>query len=73
MEKHEPRNLFIAMISNENADAFTEMVLYFEDRRKCQDTKEYIDYKRKEQLDGEKIRIEKYLSDVCEAELAALD
>jgi len=57
---------------NENPDAFTELILYFEDRKKCQETKDYMDYKRREQLDNEKACIEKYLVDVCEGELQAL-
>ena len=61
------------MVSNENADAFTEMVLYFEDRRKCQETKEYIDFKRREQLDNEKAIIEKFLVIVCEGELQDIE
>lgn len=48
IEKNDPRNLFIAMISHTNADAFNEIILFFEDKKKCQESKEFMDYKRRE-------------------------
>ena len=57
------------MISATNADAYTELVLYFEEKKKCQEAKDFIDFKRKEQLDLEKQKIQQFLCEVCDEEV----
>jgi hypothetical protein len=48
IEKSEPRNLILAMISLNNDDSYDELILQFDNIKKCQETKDYLDFKRKE-------------------------
>ena len=68
-DKAEPKNLLIALMPEGNPDIFIELILYFEEKQKCTDTKEYLEFRREEQIEKERELVEKFLIEVCEDEI----
>jgi hypothetical protein len=76
IDKHDMRNLLIAYANNECilstnvGDNYSELSIYFEDWRKCQEVKQAImEDKRRKQIINEKNIIEKFLIEDCENEV----
>lgn len=66
IENSEPRDLLLAMLPKTPGESFTEVVLQFDNVRKCSETKEHLDFKKKDQVKKEKALIEKYLIELSE-------
>jgi len=67
IEKAEPRSLLV-LLAEDGKDALTEVALLFEDRKKCQEAKEFVELRRDQQLSLEGTLVEKLLLSQSEAE-----
>ena len=67
-DKSDQRNLIISILPQKEDEMFTELVLFFEDLRKSVEISSGIDEKKKNQIEGERARIQTFLTDVCEKE-----